>query len=140
GEASLVKKMEELGIGRPSTYASIIQTLKDREYVRAEKNRLVPEESGRLLTAFLEKFFERYVSFDFTAHLEDELDDISGGRVGRGRVRGGFWPDLKPKTVEIMERKPPEITAEIDDYLAPWLFPDKGDGSDARLCPACGEG
>ena len=140
GEASLVKKMEELGIGRPSTYASIIQTLKDREYVRAEKNRLLPEESGRLLTAFLERFFERYVSYDFTAHLEDELDDISGGRMGWQKVLEEFWRDFKPKTAEIMERKPSEITAEIDDFLAPWLFPDKGDGSDARLCPACGEG
>ena len=139
-EASLVKKMEELGIGRPSTYASIIQTLKDREYVRAEKNRLVPEESGRLLTAFLEKFFERYVSYDFTAHLEDELDDISGGRMGWQAVLEEFWRDFKPKTVEVMEQKPSEITAAIDQFLEPWLFPDKGDGSDARLCPACGEG
>ena len=140
GEASLVKKMEELGIGRPSTYASIIQTLKDREYVRAEKNRLVPEESGRLLTAFLERFFERYVSYDFTAHLEDELDDISGGRMGWREVLEEFWRDFKPKTTEVLERKPSEITAAIDDFLAPWLFPDKGDGSDPRLCPACGEG
>ena len=140
GEASLVKKMEELGIGRPSTYASIIQTLKDREYVRAEKNRLVPEESGRLLTAFLERFFERYVSYDFTAHLEDELDDISGGRMGWREVLEEFWRDFKPKTTEVLERKPSEITAAIDDFLAPWLFPDKDDGSDPRLCPACGEG
>lgn len=139
-EASLVKKMEELGIGRPSTYASTLQTLKDREYVRAEKNRLIPEESGRLLTAFLERFFERYVSYDFTAHLEDELDDISGGRMGWKEVLEEFWRDFKPKTVEVMEQKPSEITAAIDDFLAPWLFPDKGDGSDARLCPACGEG
>jgi len=139
-EASLVKKMEELGIGRPSTYASTIQTLRDREYVRAEKNRLVPEESGRLLTAFLERFFERYVSYDFTAQLEDELDDISGGRIEWRRVLEAFWRDFKPKTVEIMERKPSEITAEIDDFLSPWLFPDKGDGTDPRLCPACGEG
>ena len=139
-EASLVKKMEEIGIGRPSTYASIIQTLKDREYVRAEKNRLVPEESGRLLTAFLERFFERYVSDDFTAHLEDELDDISGGRMGWREVLEEFWRDFKPKTAEVMEQKPSEITAAIDDFLAPWLFPDKGDGADPRLCPACGEG
>ena len=139
-EASLVKKMEELGIGRPSTYASIIQTLKDREYVRAEKNRLVPEESGRLLTAFLERFFERYVSYDFTAHLEDELDDISGGRMGWQQVLEEFWRDFKPKTAEVMEQKPSEITAAIDDFLSPWLFPDKGDGSDPRLCPACGLG
>jgi DNA topoisomerase-1 len=140
GEASLVKKMEELGIGRPSTYASTIQTLKDREYVRTEKNRLVPEESGRLVTAFLERFFERYVSYDFTAHLEDELDDISGGRMAWRQVLEEFWRDFKPKTAEIMERKPSEVTAELDDFLAPWLFPDKGDGSDPRLCPACGEG
>ncbi|HEX8640810.1 MAG TPA: type I DNA topoisomerase [Allosphingosinicella sp.] len=139
-EASLVKKMEELGIGRPSTYAATIQTLKDREYVRAEKNRLVPEESGRLLTAFLERFFERYVSYDFTAHLEDELDEISGGRMEWRKVLEAFWRDFKPKTAEVMEQKPSEITAAIDDFLAPWLFPDKGDGSDARLCPACGEG
>ena len=139
-EASLVKKMEELGIGRPSTYASTIQTLKDREYVRAEKNRLVPEESGRLLTAFLERFFERYVSYDFTAHLEDELDDISGGRMGWREVLEAFWRDFQPKTAEVMERQPSEVTAEIDDFLAPWLFPDKGDGGDPRLCPACGEG
>jgi DNA topoisomerase-1 len=139
-EASLVKKMEELGIGRPSTYASVLQTLKDRDYVRLEKNRFIPEESGRLLTAFLERFFERYVSYDFTAHLEDELDDISGGRMGWQAVLEEFWRDFKPKTVEIMEQQPSAITAALDDFLAPWLFPDKGDGSDPRLCPACGQG
>src|SRR3954447_2953695 len=139
-EASLVKKMEELGIGRPSTYAAILQTLKDRGYVLLEKNRFTPEESGRLLTAFLERFFERYVSFDFTAHLEDELDDISGGRAEWQKVLEAFWRDFKPKTAEIMEQKPSEITAALDDFLAPWLFPDKDDGSDPRLCPACGEG
>lgn len=139
-EASLVKKMEELGIGRPSTYAAILQTLKDRAYVRADKGRLVPEESGRLLTAFLERFFERYVSYDFTAHLEDELDDVSGGRADWQKVLEAFWRDFKPKTAEIMEQKPSEVTAALDEFLAPFLFPDKGDGSDARLCPACGEG
>ena len=139
-EASLVKKMEELGIGRPSTYAATLQTLKDRDYVRLEKGRFFPEESGRLLTAFLERFFERYVSFDFTAHLEDELDEISGGRMGWQEVLDRFWRDFKPKTGEVMEQKPSEITAALDDFLAPWLFPDKGDGSDPRLCPACGEG
>ncbi|HWH18317.1 MAG TPA: type I DNA topoisomerase [Allosphingosinicella sp.] len=139
-EASLVKKMEELGIGRPSTYAAILQTLKDRDYVRVEKNRFYPEESGRLLTAFLERFFERYVSYDFTAHLEDELDDISGGRAEWQKVLEAFWRDFKPKTAEIMEQKPSEITAALDEFLAPWLFPERGDGSDPRLCPACGEG
>jgi DNA topoisomerase-1 len=139
-EASLVKKMEELGIGRPSTYAAILQTLKDRGYVELEKNRFIPQESGRLLTAFLERFFERYVSFDFTAHLEDELDDISGGRAQWQAVLEAFWRDFKPKTAEIMEQQPSAITAALDDFLSPWLFPDKEDGSDARLCPACGEG
>ncbi|HEX8621977.1 MAG TPA: type I DNA topoisomerase [Allosphingosinicella sp.] len=139
-EASLVKKMEELGIGRPSTYAATLQTLKDRSYVELEKNRFIPLESGRLLTAFLERFFERYVSFDFTAHLEDELDDISGGRMQWQKVLEEFWRDFKPKTAEIMEQQPSAITAALDDFLSPWLFPDKGDGSDARLCPACGEG
>jgi DNA topoisomerase-1 len=139
-EASLVKKMEELGIGRPSTYAATLQTLKDRGYVELEKNRFIPQESGRLLTAFLERFFERYVSFDFTAHLEDELDDISGGRAQWQAVLEEFWRDFKPKTAEIMEQQPSAITAELDDFLSPWLFPDKEDGTDARLCPACGEG
>jgi len=139
-EASLVKRLEELGIGRPSTYASIIQTLKDREYVRVEKNRFFAEESGRLVTAFLERFFERYVSYDFTAGLEGELDEISGGRAQWQAVLEAFWKDFKPKTAEIMERKPSEITAELDEFLSPMLFPDKGDGSDPRLCPLCKEG
>ncbi|QPQ55456.1 type I DNA topoisomerase [Allosphingosinicella flava] len=139
-EASLVKKMEELGIGRPSTYAAILQTLKDRDYVALEKNRFSPQESGRLLTAFLERFFERYVSYDFTAGLEEELDDISGGRAEWQKVLEAFWRDFKPKTAEIMEQKPSDITAALDQFLAPYLFPDKGDGTDPRVCPACGEG
>src|SRR3546814_405575 len=139
-EASLVKKMEELGIGRPSTYAATLQTLKDRDYVTVEKNRFFPAESGRLLTAFLERFFERYVSYDFTAHLEDELDDISGGRAEWQKGLEAFCRDFKPKTAEIMEQKPSEITAALDEFLTPFLFQDKGDGSDPRLCPACGEG
>jgi DNA topoisomerase-1 len=139
-EASLVKKMEELGIGRPSTYAATLQTLTDRDYVRLEKNRFHPEESGRLLTAFLERFFERYVSYDFTAGLEDQLDEISGGRADWQAVLDAFWRDFKPKTVEIMERKPSEVTEALDEFLAPWLFPDKDDGTDPRLCPACALG
>ncbi len=139
-EASLVKRLEELGIGRPSTYASILQTLKDRAYVRVEKNRFFAEESGRLLTAFLERFFERYVSYDFTAGLEEELDDVSGGRADWHDVLSAFWRDFKPKTVEIMDKKPSEVTAELDTFLAPMLFPDKGDGTDPRLCPQCGAG
>jgi DNA topoisomerase I len=139
-EASLVKRMEELGIGRPSTYASILQVLKDRAYVRLDKNRFFPEESGRLLTAFLERFFERYVEYDFTAGLENELDDVSGGRAQWQAVLEAFWRDFKPRTAEVMEQKPSEVTLALDAFLGPWLFPDKGDGSDPRLCPKCGEG
>ncbi|USI72322.1 type I DNA topoisomerase [Sphingomonas morindae] len=139
-EASLVKKMEELGIGRPSTYASILQTIKDRAYVRIDKNRFHAEESGRLVTAFLERFFEKYVSYDFTAGLEEELDDVSGGRAQWQAVLEAFWRDFKPKTAEVMEQKPSEVTAALDQFLAPYLFPDTGDGKDPRLCPACHQG
>jgi DNA topoisomerase-1 len=139
-EASLVKRLEELGIGRPSTYAATLQTIKDREYVRVEKNRFHPEESGRLVTAFLERFFERYVSFDYTAELEEELDDVSGGRLGWEKLLQEFWRDFKPKAGEVMEQKPSDITAALDEFLEPYLFPDKADGSDPRLCPTCGTG
>ncbi len=139
-EASLVKRLEELGIGRPSTYASTIQLLKDRAYVRMEKNRFFAEESGRLLTAFLERFFDRYVAYDFTAGLEDQLDEISAGSANWQRVLEAFWHDFKPKTVEVMEQKPSDITAELDRFLAPYLFPPREDGSDPRLCPKCGVG
>ncbi|MBD8547612.1 type I DNA topoisomerase [Sphingomonas sp. CFBP 8760] len=139
-EASLVKRMEELGIGRPSTYASIIKTLKDRAYVRIEKNRFFAEESGRLVTAFLERFFPKYVGFDYTADLEEELDDVSGGRAQWQAVLEAFWRDFKPLTVDVMEQQPSAITAELDIFLAPYLFPDKADGGDPRLCPNCGEG
>ncbi len=139
-EASLVKRLEELGIGRPSTYASTLQVLKDRDYVRVEKNRFFAEESGRLVTAFLERFFERYVSYDFTAGLEEELDDISGGRAQWQAVLEAFWRDFKPKTAEIMEQKPSDITAELDKFLEPMLFPPKADGSNPRACPLCADG
>jgi len=139
-EASLVKRMEELGIGRPSTYASILQTLKDREYVRVDKNRFIPEESGRLVTAFLERFFDRYVSYDYTAELEEELDDVSGGRLDWQKLLDAFWHDFKPKAGEVMDQKPSEITAALDEFLSPWLYPPRADGSDPRVCPQCGEG
>jgi DNA topoisomerase-1 len=139
-EASLVKRLEELGIGRPSTYASIIQVLKDRAYVRVEKNRFFAEETGRLLVAFLERFFEKYVNYDFTAGLEEELDDVSGGRAGWQAVLDAFWRDFQPRTAEVMERKPSEVTEALDQFLEPYLFPDKGDGTDPRLCPSCGTG
>ena len=139
-EASLVKQLEELGIGRPSTYASIIQTLKDRAYVRIEKNRFFAEESGRLVTAFLERFFEKYVEYDFTAGLEEELDDVSGGRAQWQAVLDAFWRDFKPRTSEVMAFQPSEVTAELDKFLEPYLFPARADGADPRLCPNCGAG
>jgi DNA topoisomerase-1 len=139
-EASLVKRLEELGIGRPSTYASIIQVLKDRSYVRVEKNRFFAEESGRLLTAFLERFFEKYVNYDFTAGLEEELDEVSAGHAVWQKVLEEFWKDFKPRTAEVMEQKPSEITAALDLFLEPYLFPAKADGGDPRLCQVCGTG
>jgi DNA topoisomerase-1 len=139
-EASLVKRLEELGIGRPSTYAATLQTLKDREYVRVEKGRFVPEESGRLVTAFLERFFEKYVSYDYTAELEEELDDVSGGRLDWQKLLDDFWRDFKPKAGEVMDQKPSEITQALDEFLAPWLYPPRADGSDPRVCPQCGNG
>jgi DNA topoisomerase-1 len=139
-EASLVKRLEELGIGRPSTYAATLQTLKDREYVRVDKGRFVPEESGRLVTAFLERFFEKYVSYDYTAELEEELDDVSGGRLDWQKLLDDFWRDFRPKAGEVMDQKPSEITAALDEFLAPWLYPPRADGSDPRVCPQCGNG
>ncbi len=136
-EASLVKRLEELGIGRPSTYASTIQTLRDREYVRMEKNRFFAEESGRLLTAFLERFFDRYVAYDFTAGMEDELDEVSGGREEWKALLEQFWRDFKPKTEEVMEKKPSEVTEVLDEYLSDFLFPPREDGKDPRTCPLC---
>ncbi len=139
-EASLVKRLEELGIGRPSTYASILQTLRDRAYVRVEKNRFHAEEKGRLVTAFLERFFEKYVGYDFTADLETRLDDVSAGGLDYLTVLKDFWADFEPKTKEILDLKPSDVTVALDEYLAPMLFPPKADGSDPRLCPTCGNG
>ena len=139
-EASLVKRLEELGIGRPSTYASTLQVLKDRDYVRVEKNRFFAEESGRLLTAFLERFFARYVAYQFTSGMEDELDEVSGGRAEWRAVLEAFWRDFKPKSDEVMERKPSEVTEALDEFLSDYLFPPKDDGSDPRKCPSCETG
>ncbi|MBS0255737.1 MAG: topoisomerase DNA-binding C4 zinc finger domain-containing protein, partial [Proteobacteria bacterium] len=139
-EATLVKRLEELGIGRPSTYAATIQVLKDRAYVRTEKNRFFAEESGRLLTAFLERFFPRYVAYDFTAGMEEELDDVSGGRAGWKAVLEAFWRDFKPKSDEVMEKKPSEVTEALDAFLGDYLFPSREDGGDPRQCPKCGGG
>ncbi len=139
-EASLVKRLEELGIGRPSTYASILQTLRDRLYVRMEKNRFFAEEKGRLVTAFLERYFEKYVSYDFTAELENRLDEVSAGDLDYLTVLGDFWKDFAPKTKEVLEIRPSDVTVALDEFLSPFLFPPKDDGSDPRLCPTCSNG
>ncbi len=139
-EATLVKRLEELGIGRPSTYAATIQVLKDRSYVRTEKNRFFAEESGRLLTAFLERFFPRYVAYDFTAGMEEELDTVSDGREAWKDLLAKFWKDFKPKSDEVMERKPSEVTEALDEFLSDYLFPPREDGSDPRKCPQCEAG
>ncbi|SPH24982.1 DNA topoisomerase 1 [Defluviimonas aquaemixtae] len=139
-EATLVKRMEELGIGRPSTYASIVTTIQDREYVRKEKGRLVPEDKGRLVTAFLTNFFRRYVEYDFTADLEEELDDISAGSRDYKDVLARFWRDFTAAIAETSDLRIGEVLEKIDDFLAPHLYPPREDGSDPRLCPTCGEG
>ena len=137
-EATLVKKLEELGIGRPSTYASILTTLRDREYVRMDKNRFIPEDNGRLVTAFLEQFFTRWVQYDFTAALETRLDEVSAGDLNWKVVLRDFWSQLKPATDAVTARQ--GVIDELDTAIGPFLFPDKGDGADARLCPLCKQG
>jgi len=139
-EASLVKRLEELGIGRPSTYASILQVLRDRAYVRMDQKRFVPEEKGRLVTAFLERYFERYVSYDFTADLEERLDGVSGGREDWKQVLREFWRDFRPAADTVMEQMPSEVTAALDEFLSDYLFPPRADGGDPRLCRVCGSG
>ena len=139
-EATLVKRMEELGIGRPSTYASIVTTIQDRGYVRKEKNRLFPEDKGRLVTAFLVNYFRRYVGYDFTAKLEDELDDITAGDRDWQDVLSRFWRDFKAAIEETSELRITEVLEKINEVLEPHLFPPNEDGSDPRLCPNCGEG
>ena len=139
-EATLVKRMEELGIGRPSTYASVLQVLRDRQYVRMDKKRFIPEDRGRLVTSFLMKFFTKYVDYDFTANLEEELDAIAGGHVTWTEALRQFWIDFS-KAVE--DAKPLTITEVIDHLnheLRIHFFPDKKDGGDPRQCPACTKG
>ena len=154
-EASLVKRLEELGIGRPSTYASIIEVLQDRGYVRLEKRRFIPEDRGRLVVAFLEAFFHRYVEYDFTAKLEDQLDDISGGRDNWKRVLREFWkafshmpenarllPPVKEAVKILIEGLGSirEVIDVVNERLRPHFFPVKGDGKDPRECPVCSQG
>ena len=139
-EASLVKKMEELGIGRPSTYASVLTVLRDREYVRMDKNRFIPEDKGRLVTIFLEEFFLRYVEYDFTAGLEEKLDLVSAGDLDWKVLLREFWKDFYPKTEEILGLTTRSVLDTLDEALAPFLYPPKADGSDPRACPTCGAG
>ena len=139
-EATLVKRLEELGIGRPSTYANILSVLQEREYVRLEKRRFVAEDRGRLVTAFLSNFFRRYVAYDFTAELENKLDQVSAGRVDWKAVLGEFWNAFSQAVTEAKELKIKEVIAALDDFLAPHLFPGEGGEADPRLCPSCGSG
>ena len=139
-EATLVKKLEELGIGRPSTYASTLAVLQERSYVRIEKKRLIPEDKGRLVTAFLESFFKRYVEFDFTADLEDKLDLISDGKLEWKDVLREFWRDFTGSVDEIKDLRVTEVLDALNEILGPHIFPAKEDGSDPRACPSCSAG
>jgi DNA topoisomerase I len=139
-EASVIKKMEELGIGRPSTYASTLGTLRDRDYIRIEKRAIVPEDRGRLVTAFLQSFFTKYVEYGFTAGLEEQLDEISAGDIDYKEVLRRFWNDFSHHTTEIKDLRVSEVLDALNDLLGHHIFPPKEDGSDPRLCPTCGEG
>ncbi|WP_289043675.1 type I DNA topoisomerase [uncultured Aliiroseovarius sp.] len=139
-EATLVKRMEELGIGRPSTYASVITTIQDREYVRKDKNRLFPEDKGRIVTIFLMNFFRKYVGYEFTANLEEELDEISAGDMDYKEVLARFWRDFSAAISETSDLRISEVLDKLDAALAPQLYPPREDGSDPRICPKCGEG
>ena len=139
-EASLVKRLEELGIGRPSTYASILQVLRDRKYVRLDKRRLYPEDRGRIVVAFLESFFAKYVEYDFTAGLEEQLDLISNNEVAWRQVLRDFWRDFIGAVDEIKDLRISQVLDALDELLAPHLFPPRADGGDPRQCPNCSGG
>jgi DNA topoisomerase-1 len=139
-EASLIKKLEELGIGRPSTYAATLKTLEDREYVIVDKRRLTPHSKGRLVTAFLESFFEKYVEYDFTASLEAKLDEISDGKLAWKDVLREFWVDFSGAIEGIKELRVTDVLDALNEQLAPLVFPERDDGSNPRICPKCGTG
>src|SRR4029079_6110961 len=139
-EAALVKRMEELGIGRPSTYASILQVLQDRGYVLIDKKRLIPEDKGRVVVAFLESFFAKYVEYDFTAGLEEQLDLIANNEVAWREVLRDFWRDFIGAVDDIKDLKISKVIDALDELLAPHLFPASTDGGDPRKCPTCGDG
>ena len=137
-EATLVKRMEELGIGRPSTYASTLAVLVDRDYVRMDKKRLVPEDKGRLVTGFLDRFFKRYVEYDYTASLEEKLDLISDHKLAWKDVLREFWREFIGHVEKTKDLKVSDVLDALNELLGPHIFPDKGDGSDPRACPSCG--
>ena len=139
-EASLVKRLEELGIGRPSTYASIMQVLQDRDYVNLDKKRFHPEDRGRIVTTFLENFFKDYVEYDFTADLETKLDEISAGNLAWKKVLREFWTGFSGAIAETKDLKISDVIDALDNVLAPHFFPPADDGSDPRVCPRCGTG
>ncbi len=139
-EASLVKKMEELGIGRPSTYASILSVLQDRKYVRLDKRRFIPEDRGRLVTAFLTSFFEHYVETGFTADMETKLDDVAAGQTDWRALMRAFWEEFSKAVEQTRELKISDVISALDQDLGPHFFPPREDGSDPRNCTACGSG
>lgn len=139
-EASLVKKLEELGIGRPSTYASIIAVLQERKYVKVEKLRFIPEDRGRIVTIFLENFFKKYVEYDFTAQMEEFLDDVSAGSMEWKKLLTGFWTKFYNNIQSVQPLQVSEVINKIDEVLAYHLFPVKEDGTDPRECPECHKG
>jgi len=139
-EAALVKRMEELGIGRPSTYAAILQVLQDRGYVRIDKKRLMPEDKGRVVVGFLESFFQKYVEYDFTANLEEQLDRVSNNEVDWKKVLQDFWVDFIGAVNDIKELRVTNVLDALNDLLEPHIFPQPADGSDRRKCPQCADG
>ena len=139
-EATLVKRMEELGIGRPSTYASIVTTIQDRGYVEKDKNRLIPQDKGRLVTAFLMNYFQKYIGYDFTADLENQLDEVSAGNADYKKVLDRFWRDFSAAIAQTADLRIGEVLDKINEVLEPHLFPPTADGTDPRLCPNCGAG
>ena len=139
-EATLVKRMEELGIGRPSTYASTLAVLRERDYVRIEKKRLIPEDKGRLVTAFLESFFARYVEYDFTAALEEKLDQVSNSEMDWKDLLREFWNDFSGALTDIKDLRTTAVLDSLNELLGPHVFPARADGGDARLCPSCAKG
>ena len=139
-EAALVKRMEELGIGRPSTYASILQVLQDRGYVRIDKKRLMPEDKGRVVVGFLESFFQRYVEYDFTANLEEQLDRVANHEIDWKQVLQNFWIDFIGAVNDIKDLRVTQVLDALNDLLAPHIFPPRAEGGDPRKCPTCETG